>query len=347
MTKEQKMSDHVFDYEYEDSISTFEHLSKIMNKNYPSIEWLVEGLIPEESIVIMSAKPASLKTWLAFDIAIKVSSGQLFLEKFKTKKTGVLILDGESGPRLLKNRFTILGYTGETPIHYRCYSGGTSLDEDKIFEIKSYCIDNDIGLIIVDSFARFSGLKDENSATEVAKAFRQFAMLRNAGLSVVFISHSRKSGLGYGGDGLDSVRGSSDIVAACDIHLGIVRKPRSNTITITQFKNRLDEEWPPFKASFTKDSAARSYWQYAGEEAPSGLDDEADKEAIITLLQKTPNLNQKQILEALRSEMNNIGEHRLRHLLTELENEHKIVRARGERTELLYSVKSAGESQND
>lgn len=327
--------------------SAFCKLDELMAKDYPPTQWLVESLIPEEALVILSAKPSTFKTWLSYEIALKVASGQKLFDELETTQTGVLILDGESGDRLMKNRFACLGYMGDDkPIFYRTYSGGAKFDSEKVTEVIDFCLKNDVKLIIFDSFVRFSGVKDENSSVAVAEVFKQFSEFKTAGLTALFIHHSRKGSAIYGRNEIDSVRGSSDIIASCDVHLALTKRGK-NTVIISQPKNRFDEETSPIKAKFRKESPTSSRWHYLGKETPTELDEDSIKESTYNIIRNFPGLNQKQIRDAMLANGLDIGEKRLRSLLRELEVSKAIFSKKGDRTEILYyTYDDGGERQN-
>jgi hypothetical protein len=89
---------------------SFITLKELMTRRYPESEWVVESLIPE-GLTVLSAQPASYKTWLLLDIAIAVASGSQLSQTFDTTQSGVLVIDEESSERLLQQRLSLLGTT--------------------------------------------------------------------------------------------------------------------------------------------------------------------------------------------------------------------------------------------
>ena len=234
----------------------FSPIGELMKKDLPPIKWLIDGIIPEEGVAVMAAKPASLKTWVALQMAIDIASGNKLFNKFDTIQAPVLILDGESGERLLKNRLEILGIKADTelPIYYKTYSGGQKFDKSFFENVLGFCLEKEVKLVIIDSLVRFLDIKDENNAVDVSEAFKRFARLKKVGISVLLIHHCRKNLGADGLDGLDSVRGSGDIIASCDVGIVLSKKKNTNSVTISVGKNRFDEEGKPFIASFKKES---------------------------------------------------------------------------------------------
>lgn len=325
----------------EEWIDSFKSLDSLLDEKFPPIHWLVDRLIPEESIVLMSAKPASYKTWLAYQMALSVSTGERFLDQFKTEQSAVLIVDGESGERQLYNRLTALGALNGLPIYYQVWSGGKKIDKTYKDQLLAFCAINRIKLIIFDSLVRFLNVKDENSAIEVADAFKRISSFKAAGITTLFIAHNRKNIPSYNG-GIDSVRGSSDIVASCDVHLSINRGS-NDIIVVSQPKNRLDVEITPFRAKLVKESSNSSVWQFVDNVRTVDRDDKI-KESITDILLDNERLNQKQIKEMLFGNGFDVGEKKIRALLNEMKANGSLTSQKGERTEILYSLRRGGQN---
>ena len=310
-------------------------ISELMEKDLPPIRWLIDDILPEEGITIMAAKPSSLKTWAALQMAIDIASGKKFLDKFETRQAPVLILDGESGERLLKNRLEVLKASKELPIYYQTYSGRKKFDKAFFDYTVAFCAVNKIKLVIFDSLIRFIDAKDENSSMDISEAFRWFSRLKEAGISVLLIHHSRKGTSDI--DSLDSVRGSGDIIASCDV--GIILFGRmNNAITIKVGKNRYDEETKPFRAEFKKDSDKTSHWRYLGVFEEKKRESEIF-EIITAILEENGEMNQKNLIANLKATGLNIGEKKIRELLATLVLDGVIVEKPGSRTEKVYGIK--------
>src|SRR4051812_45580402 len=95
-----------------------ERLKDLLAEQFPPEIWLVDGLVPDEGVTIISGSPGSFKTWLYMELAVKVATGKLAFGHFNTKQTGVLIIDEESGKRRLQKRFKQLAATDDMSIHF-------------------------------------------------------------------------------------------------------------------------------------------------------------------------------------------------------------------------------------
>src|SRR3989344_7177343 len=134
----------------------------LMAREFKDTEWMVEQLVPSESIVAMSGAPSAYKTWFVLDLAIKVAKGDILFDKFATSQTGVLIVDEESGEWTLQRRFLKLQKSNDMPIYI------TPLKEFKINDksvekIISIAKTYNIKLVIFDSLVRVHS-EDENDA---------------------------------------------------------------------------------------------------------------------------------------------------------------------------------------
>lgn len=67
------------------------------------LQYLVERIIPQGSLVILYGQPGCGKTWALFALCICVAAGINF-GNFTTTQTPVLIIDEESGHRRIKER---------------------------------------------------------------------------------------------------------------------------------------------------------------------------------------------------------------------------------------------------
>lgn len=262
----------------------------------PQPSWVINRLIPDGGITILSTAPAHFKTWLAFDIAIHVAHGAPLFDRFETAQKNVLIIDKESGAGLLRERLHMLGITDSSPIAVATDEDFT-LDETTAKTLIAYCERSHIGLIIFDSLTRLHNA-DENKAQDMSAVMGDFKRLAQAGLAVLLIHHNRKPSRGQPG-GANEMRGSGDIYAACDVQISMKRDGSSRTVKVTQNKNRYAEEMPPFNLELIGDTD-RQRFEYRGSDAKQPSKMEQTDGAILNLLADGEPRYQKQIIEALK-----------------------------------------------
>ncbi|HEU5187352.1 MAG TPA: AAA family ATPase [Candidatus Saccharimonadales bacterium] len=262
----------------------------------PTPSWIVDKLVPDESITIISAPPEQYKTWLAFDIAIQVARGEPLFGHFSTKQTKVLVIDEESGLGRLRKRMQMLGITEETPVAVVSYQG-FKLTEESAQALISYCEDRNIGLVVFDSLTRIHN-GEENSAKDMSIVMGDLKRLAQAGIAVIVIHHNRKPSR-FGGGGANEMRGSGDIHAACDVQISIQRKAGTDVVTVSQNKNRDAPDLAPFNLEVVIDKDSLRF-QYIGSASEKPVKADLTVAAILELLSDGELRFQKQIIAAIK-----------------------------------------------
>jgi len=235
-----------------------EKVGELLQEEFPPEVWTVDQLIPDKSVTILSGSPGSFKTWLYMEIAVKVAKGQPAFGNFSTKQTGVLVIDEESGRPRLQKRFKQLAATDDLPIYLLSHTG-YKMNQLYADGIAEKAIELGAGLVIFDSLTRFMGEKtDENASGDMARMMDYYRQLADRGLSVLILHHNRKDGAGRFNPA-QSLRGSSDILAAVDCHIAVSRVGQSEFVKLVQTKNRDVWEPVPFELKFHKNASEFEY----------------------------------------------------------------------------------------
>jgi hypothetical protein len=295
----------------DNSIKTIDEL---MAHHYPPTTYLVDRLIPTESITILSGASRNFKTYTLLDIAISVASQLPLFEHFETSQANVLIINEEDGERLLQDRFQQLGIDkGDgLPIHVSALSN-FKLEDKQIEKIIAFCEEQAVTLVIIDSLIRVHS-SDENSAREMSRVFAQLRKFTKAGIAVLITQHHRK-GNQHSAGGASEMRGSSDILAAVDSHFAVHRDNLS--LTFSQEKQRYDIELDPFKVNVIIDNGSFKF-EYVGTTLKRDRSDVLAPIAI-AMLDEHSALNagdffKKMKIEATRENLK-LNEHSFRDLL--------------------------------
>ena len=300
-------------------------LSSLLLKQFPASKWLVENLVPESGLILMSAAPASFKTWLALEISLCVADGEPLFGIFRTNQGNVLICDEESGDRMLQDRFKKLGAKiAENPWEekqiYYLSRIGRQVDDGYIKELLAECKKHDIKLIIFDSLVRFHTAR-ENDSVEMAKILNLFKSLNDNGIATLILHHNRKSGGGVRGGG-EMVRGSSDILASCDVHLSVNRRNRK--IIISQTKNRYMEEIKPFSVELKVLNENSSKFEFIGEESDRDNQMAELKDIVLQEVTESPGINKSQLIGSVSENYDGFSNNRISIAISELISESKI-----------------------
>jgi hypothetical protein len=213
-------------------------------------EWIIDKMLPNKSVGILTGKRGTLKTFITLLIAYSVASGRKFLDTFKTEKGGVIYLDKENGINIMKKRTQMIKngmkLDENLDVGFICFS---QLKIDKSFDLlllEKAIEKHKPKLLIVDTYRRGISF-DENDAGAVSKLFVD--MLRplseQFNISILLIHHNRKGGGGEVPDEMDEIRGSSDLANYADVILKTERK--GDTLILKQLKNRSLQEEKPIK----------------------------------------------------------------------------------------------------
>jgi replicative DNA helicase len=194
-----------------------------INRDYEP--WILEPLIPFQSVTILDGLGGSGKSWFAIDLAYAISLGQPFLEMFPVKRQGVVMyFTAEEAPEIFVKRLDAIRK------HYPANKNfiWTSMLHEDLDIVSSLC-EEDMGrlrvtpmfqllerriskvkpiLVILDSLINFYGL-DENSSKE-ARFFMDAlrGLTRKYKVSFLLLHHQNKEGMRTQSDDVVSFRGS-------------------------------------------------------------------------------------------------------------------------------------------
>jgi hypothetical protein len=261
-------------------------LRDILQTNYGADEWLVENIIPLQTIGVISGAPENYKSWICLSLALSVAERTDFLGQFKVPfKRKIAIFDRENQGRHIQSRIRSLGAPPDTFVFFNFDETGF-LDDDKWFaEFLKVIKQEEIGLVVFDALIRFHS-KDENAAREMAAVFGKLKAITNAGANVIFTHHHRKDQLGKISS--NSLRGSSDIFAAVDWHFALEYKEQDDIVVFNHLKARQTEKLKEFSVKLIRDKETKALaFEYLGEfDRDHELRSEA-KEVVLDLFTKS------------------------------------------------------------
>lgn len=246
--------------------------------------WLVEGLIPENAVVMLSGESGGGKSTIALLLADAVSRGEPFLD-MPTVKRSVLIADRENSLSVYHERFERFDLAKNPDLLFWGYWNdpepmGPNTQAIEEFVIKEH------PLLIFDSFIAFNDDGDEQDATATREYMDHYRKLTGLGATVVLIHHTGK------GENTKEYRGSSDIKASLDVGLVLVaKKPQLKLLTIRPFKVR-EGGVEPISAALEGNKLVRVDTEYVPVTDP-------DWELVRKTIEKLPGANQGQIIKDL------------------------------------------------
>lgn len=209
------LKDKRFDWVIPDILSRLESWSHIQSLDI-KVEWLVDRLIPKESITLVFGKGGIGKTWLMMDMARSIGSGIPFLG-LSTLKTPVIFVDFENPLAVLNTRTQRLGDADGV---YFWRSNNQELKAPKL-DSQDWVLYKSLpkGAVLIFDTLRASQGGDENASNDVGLIMGRLKELRDIGFTIILLHHTAKNS--------DKVaKGSTAIVDLSDHILGLtlVRK---------------------------------------------------------------------------------------------------------------------------
>ncbi len=199
--------------------------------------WLVHGLIPSGSSMILMGELHSGKAWLAEQLAVSIASGQDFLDTFRVELQHVILIDEDSGTASFKRRFSRLALglnvdPDKAPLE--CYSRcNFLLYDDERREWLRNLIKQQRGtpLVIIDNLERIMGgheFDPEKSSTPLADFCHE---LRDAGATLVVVHQTgaRRQSRVEDWDVRKEAQDFTMIIECFDLGLAVFRAPTTDT----------------------------------------------------------------------------------------------------------------------
>ena len=183
-------------------------------RDFPPPQFVIEGLLEHRGFTAMIGPPGVGKSGIVLDMAACISLGKPWLGR-KTMRQPVLYLPGEGLSGAVQR---LLAWESAHDLDV----GDDLLVGDSVIQVAASneawaavvmrMIQYNVGLVIIDTFARASVGLEENSATDVGKAIAKFDQVRKAtGAGILVVHHTTKAGT--------SGRGSSALNGALDTEL--------------------------------------------------------------------------------------------------------------------------------
>ena len=205
-------------------------------QNQKAIPWLIEGVIPQQGLVMLHGPSGSGKTFAVVDWALTIAMGCDFWHDKRLTNGKVAYLAGE-GHTGLRMRFAAwCQFHNKQPKNLWVSSSGCDLDTPeglkKVIDTFSN-LDIKPALIVIDTLHRFM-TKDENSAKDSKLLIDACGKLIDQySCSVLLVHHTGHNQLSQ-----ERGRGSSAWRAALDVEFSIQPESEGAPLQIIQRKNK-------------------------------------------------------------------------------------------------------------
>lgn len=330
--------DEPYAYKFQDTEMEIKPLPLIWEKDLHNIEiqptkWLVQGLIPEKSIVFLAGKRGFYKSFGSLHIALCLASGLPVFNRFSTIKVGVLYIDEENGIELIKERCEKikcgLEIINDVDVAFLSFEN-MKLDKSEWRDrLEKTLEEYKPSVIIVDSLRRVITF-EENKAEDVNSFFTDILrpISEKYGVTWILVHHLRKGISGRNpSDELDEMRGSSDMSNYADVVL-IFQRPKGavDKFVLKQLKCRRSQEIEPKLIQMVWNEDQSLKIECVGDAEETIFADEFCAKAIMTWLaeeQKT-GFETKEVIEALKKQKH--SRKTISRALDLLLNQNKIIR---------------------
>ncbi len=202
------------------------NMGDLLKNPVPDIQWQVETLWPEGRSGFICGEPEQGKTWFALDMALSISTGYRFLDKFICKQSPVLIIEEEQSRTELMQRMNLLLKGKDCPLTleqlYVIIEEGVSFpkDTDRIIQ---YMRERNCKMLIIDNLRKVHS-KDQNSSTEMQVVLGCFDRIkRELGAGIMIIHHMSKGGTRATSHPLLRMDGTQHLLAWADTAIGLIQ----------------------------------------------------------------------------------------------------------------------------
>jgi len=206
--------------------------------------WLVEGIVPE-GLTVLFGSPKTGKSYVGLTLAWNLAVGRTWFGHPTAGKRKVLYLAGEGVGDLMLRSEALLEHTNVNPggdLQFWPHLLRLSRDSDAA-RLRLMVEKSEADLIVVDTWARYAGVRDENDAAQVQSAVNALESLTRAGRSVLLIHHSGKDG---------TLRGSTALAGAVEAAIKLEINDDTQQVKMSSVLSRRGSGFPDMTLQFRK-----------------------------------------------------------------------------------------------
>lgn len=165
-------------------------LSEILTRKAIEPRWIVKGMLPRSTMVILAGEAGAGKSTLCYALAYAVAHGSPFLG-YQTEPCNVLYFDEENSlPDFLQYNqwaWAAIGCPDIPPLEEKLRFEHLSLLSGWKEVMAKAIKEHQPGLVIVDTATPALHIKDENDNAEAGRAIRQLRIFREIGPETTFL----------------------------------------------------------------------------------------------------------------------------------------------------------------
>lgn len=245
-----------------------------------NIEWLIDGFLAKNLITLIYASGGNGKSWLSAAIA-----------KQAAQEMKVLYIDYDTGLKTLSTRGLKHKLIDPSPsLHYVHRGSATMRPNEMLDALEAQAVAGKYHntLIILDSLRNFADINNDGKAMAV---MNQIMNLREAGATVLIISHANKDGRNY--------QGSNNIFNSLDNMYRLTKLEAPNTQQIRWLLNVEKERVEISDLAFDFKLDDLTLLPIDLNVAQMTPEEKEFTTSIIAQIEKQPGINKKELLEAI------------------------------------------------
>lgn len=196
-------------------LSLIEDAADLITRKLPPIVQIVEGIICEQSKLVIGSGSKSFKTWITMDMALSIAHGVQWWGR-ETIRLPVLYVNSELRPETFTRRLQVLAQAKQLkldpgvflhlPLRGRIAGCAVKILVDRIVSLATNC---NRKVIICDPVYKMNTEGEENSSHDQTLFFNELDRITTeAGCTLILNDHFSKGNQSEK-DPLDAIRGSS------------------------------------------------------------------------------------------------------------------------------------------
>jgi hypothetical protein len=225
------------------------HISEIKAK---PVEYLVQDLLPLDSVGFISAQPGTCKTWMAWELGLSVATGTLAFGSFQARQGKVVAFNAEDDPAML-TRHRINGLAAFKGIELK-------RADFHLFDVPALRIDDATtqsalrmtvqmhkpALVVLDPLRNLHQ-QEENDSTQMAPILDFLRSLnREFHTSILLVCHDKKPGRSELQRRESQTRGSNAVEGWRDFAFYLDREKQQKNVTQVTSYHRGARSLDPF-----------------------------------------------------------------------------------------------------
>ena len=235
-------------------------LRDILLTPLPPVEWDCEPIIPHHRRVVMFGEFGALKSWILLHLGLHLAKGASWLGTFPvTTPRNVLYIDEEMAEEDLRRRVKLLcsgmqASPDEFPADFRAFSRvGVTFDALGAYRLMAHLKRHayEPSVVIVESLVRVL-VGSENLSWDVAAFWRNVEPILRGGSTIIVSHHMGKVSPDAPEPKLRGrARGSTEILAGCDVGWGVEIVEEGSVSRLTCVKTRASRTPQGFRVTVT------------------------------------------------------------------------------------------------